>query len=74
MAAWLLGKCKKKLQKWQKLYYYFHYSSDLDFVDMGTYQCLVKNEFGTDRIETFVYPVAVSHSLWKMSISTYSTS
>lgn len=31
---------------------------DLDFADMGTYRCLVKNEFGSDQIETFVYPVS----------------
>lgn len=30
---------------------------ELDFMDMGTYRCLVKNEFGSDQIETFVYPV-----------------
>ena len=33
---------------------------ELDFMDMGTYRCLVKNEFGSDQIETFVYPVTVS--------------
>ena len=67
MAVWLLGKCsngipKVKIFEHKNLIIAFYYSSDLDFVDMGTYQCLVKNEFGTDRIETFVYPVAVSQS------------
>ena len=33
---------------------------NLDFSDMGNYACLVKNDFGSDKIETFVYPVAVS--------------
>ena len=32
----------------------------LTFDDMGVYQCLVKNSFGHDLAETFVYPVAVS--------------
>jgi hypothetical protein len=31
---------------------------NLDFSDMGNYACLVKNDFGSDKIETFVYPVA----------------
>lgn len=35
---------------------------DLDFDDMGVYQCLVSNKFGHDMAETFVYPVAVSIS------------
>lgn len=30
----------------------------LTFDDMGVYQCLVKNSFGHDMAETFVYPVA----------------
>ena len=33
---------------------------NLDFSDMGNYACLVKNDFGSDKIETFLYPVAVS--------------
>ena len=33
---------------------------NLDFNDMGVYQCVAKNKFGHDMAETFVYPVAVS--------------
>ena len=32
----------------------------LTFDDMGVYQCMVKNSYGHDMAETFVYPVAVS--------------
>ena len=32
----------------------------LTFNDMGVYQCIVKNSFGHDMAETFLYPVAVS--------------
>ncbi len=32
---------------------------DLNFEDMGVYQCIVKNKFGHDMAETFVYPMAV---------------
>ena len=42
---------------------------NLDFSDMGNYACLVKNDFGSDKIETFVYPVAVS----KYEITIFST-
>jgi len=31
---------------------------NLDFNDMGVYQCVAKNKFGHDMAETFVYPVA----------------
>lgn len=31
---------------------------DLEFNDMGVYVCTVKNQFGHDMAETFVYPVA----------------
>ena len=33
----------------------------LTFDDMGVYQCVVKNSYGHDMAETFVYPVAVSN-------------
>ena len=33
---------------------------NLTFDDMGNFQCLVKNLNGSDKIETFVYPLATS--------------
>jgi hypothetical protein len=32
---------------------------NLSFNDMGIFQCVVKNKFGHDMADTFVYPVAV---------------
>ena len=33
---------------------------DLAFSDMGMFKCIVRNDFGEDMKETFVYPHAVS--------------
>ena len=35
---------------------------DLAFSDMGMFKCIVRNDFGEDMKETFVYPHAVSSS------------
>ena len=37
---------------------------NLDFNDMGLYVCVAKNKFGHSLAETFVYPVAVSISIF----------
>ena len=36
---------------------------DLAFSDMGMFKCIVRNDFGEDMKETFVYPHAVSKKL-----------
>ena len=36
---------------------------DLAFSDMGMFKCIVRNDFGEDMKETFVYPHAVSSLL-----------
>lgn len=33
---------------------------DLAFSDMGMFKCIVRNDFGEDMKETFVYPHSVS--------------
>ena len=37
---------------------------DLAFSDMGMFKCIVRNDFGEDMKETFVYPHAVSSLLF----------
>ncbi len=34
---------------------------NLSFSDMGMFKCIVRNDFGEDMKETFVYPHAVSY-------------